>query len=926
MNPIALSFPLVRGLRTAQRIAAVRPPPMTPASTPSIPAATPRRYTLFISYRHADNVEMGRKWATWLHESVENYEIPEDLVGRTDLRGNPVPPSLYPVFRDEEELPADADLSTNLRRALENSGLLVVICSPRAAKSRFVADEIRHFKEIGKSDRILALMIDGEPDASEDPAKRETFGPDAECFPEPLRYGVPGEDGCIDWTKRTEPIAADCRPGGRPEQGWTTAAAYQAWLEIQPGIGRAERNAAVRAYAERLELAKLKVIAGALGLPLGELTQRDKARQLRKARQRSRLLIGLSTVFALLAAAAALLGWIANERRQEADIQRKQADTERRAADVARAEAEREKQQAVATLAASDFQEGIHRLQQPGTARDGLAYLARAARAGHPAAATRIWTLFQERSFWLPAAAAGDPPAPAPRRMREIKPPRRFGNYAEPTWYAESADGKRCITVVSNALAGEGTIAFRFWTTAGEPIGPWRSLDYEGDSYLSGIDAAALSDDGRFAAIVASPWRQPQIVEVWDVDLGRPIDKPFPAGGGHPNDQGGAFGDLWFQPAEPDAPGPLLVTLSNRGSATVHRLDTESSTIWRIASNEHDQPVILAELRPGLDLFASAAVDGSVHICRLSTGEAVGWPLRDIGAVEALRIDAADRITLLAGGKASSWSLIRPERLPGPSQQRLQGNRQKGLQKTWPAGDEEEPAADAPLPVDELGDLRLQILDRSLLQVVDASQSGAPPFWSRRFPSSVAHARFVSDELVLAQTEFFSTELWNLRSDALEAPAIRESSLFAPGNASDTVLLSSLSPDRSRLLTRSFRWIPPNVGIHAFTVWDTATGKPLSDRRLCVEDIALDEGDTPPETHAEFSADGVWLFFGRCGNNEPDTVTSHLQLIPPSAVVPLIPDLAEALGGLRLGSDNNLQPVSGNLSATLDTIRRTLAD
>ncbi len=899
---------------------------MTPASTPSTPAATPRRYTLFISYRHADNLEMGRKWATWLHESVENYEIPEDLIGRTDLRGNPVPPSLYPVFRDEEELPADADLSTNLRRALENSGLLVVICSPRAAKSRFVADEIRHFKEIGKSDRILALMIDGEPDASEDPSKRETFGPGAECFPEPLRYGVPGEDGGIAWTTRAAPTAADCRPGGRPEQGWTTAAAYQAWLETQPGIGRAERNAAVRAYAERLELAKLKVIAGALGLPLGELTRRDKVRQLRKARQRSRLLIGLSTVFALLAAAAALLGGIANQRRKEADHQRSQADIQRQAADAARADAEREKRQAVATLAASDFQEGIHRLQHPGTARDGLAYLARATRAGHPAAAARIWTLFQERSFWLPAASE-NPPAPTQRRMRRTKPPRRFGDYAEPTWYAESADGKRCVTVVSNALAGEGMIAFRFWTTSGEPIGPWRSLDYQGDSHLSGIEAAVLSGDGRFAAIVASPWREPQVVEIWDVDLGRPIDKPFPASGGHPNDQGGAFHDIWFQPAEPGAPGPLLVTLSNRGSAAVHRIDAESSTIWHAASNEHDQPVTLAELRPDLDLFASAAIDGSVHICRLSTGEAVGWPLGDMGAVEALRIDADDRITLLAGGKASSWSLIRPERLPGPSQRKLQGNRQKGLQKTWSTGDENEPAADAPLPVDELGGLRLQIPDRFLLhlQVIDSSQPAAP-LWRRRFPSPIAHARFVSDELVLAQTEFFSTELWNLRRDALEAPAIRESSLFTPGSASDTVLLSSLSPDGSRLLTRSFRWIPPNVGIHAFTVWDTATGKPLSDRRLSIDNVALDEGDTPPETHAEFSADGSWLLFGRCGGDAPDTVTSHLQLSPPPAIAPLIPALAEALGGLHLGADNDLRPIFGDSSATLDAVRQALAD
>ena len=184
------------------------------------PASSSRRYAMFISYRHADNLEMGRKWATWLHETVENYEIPIDLIGKTNLRGETVPASLYPVFRDEEELPADADLSTNIRRALENSGLLVVLCSPRAVQSRFVADEIRYFKELGKSGRILALMIDGEPNASDDPEKLVRLGADAECFPEPLRFGVPDDvGGTIDWSARTEPIAADCRPGGRPEQG-----------------------------------------------------------------------------------------------------------------------------------------------------------------------------------------------------------------------------------------------------------------------------------------------------------------------------------------------------------------------------------------------------------------------------------------------------------------------------------------------------------------------------------------------------------------------------------------------------------------------------------------------------------------------------------------------------------------------------------
>jgi hypothetical protein len=140
------------------------------------------------------------------------------LVGKPNHRGEPVPPSLFPVFRDEEELPADADLSASIRRALENSSLLVVLCSPRSVGSRFVAEEIRYFKELGHGDRILALMIDGEPNTLDDPAKqRSGMAAELECLPEPLRFGVTRADGTVDWTARTEPIAADVRPGGRPE-------------------------------------------------------------------------------------------------------------------------------------------------------------------------------------------------------------------------------------------------------------------------------------------------------------------------------------------------------------------------------------------------------------------------------------------------------------------------------------------------------------------------------------------------------------------------------------------------------------------------------------------------------------------------------------------------------------------------------------
>ncbi len=287
--------------------------------------APPRRYAVFLSYRHADNKQEGRQWATWLHQALEGYEVPEELVGTPNSRGEPIPANLYPVFRDEEELPADADLTDSIRRALEHSDLLVVLCSPRAVESRFVADEIRRFKEMGKGSRILALMIDGEPNASDDPGKARSGIPAAsECLPEPLRFGVAGADGRVDWTRRTEPIAADVRPDGRPGQGFTTGAAYREALQLAGKLSPPEIARVVRAYEDRLHLAKLKVIAGALGVPLGLLTERDKALQLRRARQRTRTLrrwLAAVGVLAILAGAGGVYAWTqrqeALERRRE---------------------------------------------------------------------------------------------------------------------------------------------------------------------------------------------------------------------------------------------------------------------------------------------------------------------------------------------------------------------------------------------------------------------------------------------------------------------------------------------------------------------------------------------------------------------------------------------------------------------------------
>ena len=59
--------------------------------------------------------------ASWLHHAIETYEVPGDLAATTNDRGDTIPQRIFPIFRDEEELPADADLASPIYRALDAS-------------------------------------------------------------------------------------------------------------------------------------------------------------------------------------------------------------------------------------------------------------------------------------------------------------------------------------------------------------------------------------------------------------------------------------------------------------------------------------------------------------------------------------------------------------------------------------------------------------------------------------------------------------------------------------------------------------------------------------------------------------------------------------------------------------------------------------
>jgi hypothetical protein len=155
------------------------------------------KYWAFISYSHHDE-----RWARWLHRALETYRIPKQLAPRAAAIGAELPNRVYPVFLDRDELSGGFDLSKRITNALEQSRFLIVICSPHAVASRYVQEEIDAFENLGREDRVLCLIVDGEPGASGRPESGLQ-----ECLPAPVR------------TRRTprgelvpcEPLAADAR-------------------------------------------------------------------------------------------------------------------------------------------------------------------------------------------------------------------------------------------------------------------------------------------------------------------------------------------------------------------------------------------------------------------------------------------------------------------------------------------------------------------------------------------------------------------------------------------------------------------------------------------------------------------------------------------------------------------------------------------
>ena len=211
-------------------------------------------YYAFVSYRSSDE-----KWAKWLQEKIEGYRLPTTI----QHENNDLPKSrLRPCFRYHTDIQPN-ELKTELRKKLEQSKYLLVICSPRSAQSPWVGAEIDTFVELGRRDRIIPIIVEGRP-YSGDPA--------TECYNPSLLKHFPHSD---DINEDQEILGVNIH---------------------EEGSGSA--------YMKR-ERAVMQLVSRMLNVSFDRIWQRQKRRIIRR--------IVLSTIGTILVLAALLTVWLLNQ-------------------------------------------------------------------------------------------------------------------------------------------------------------------------------------------------------------------------------------------------------------------------------------------------------------------------------------------------------------------------------------------------------------------------------------------------------------------------------------------------------------------------------------------------------------------------------------------------------------------------------------
>lgn len=534
------------------------------------PEETPPKYWAFLSYSHQDNLRVradgtgGRiAWAEWLLEAIETYRPPPEFHERRTGTGEPMPERFFPLFQDEKELPLSGDLGQSIRQALGQSRYLIVICSPRSARSLYVNEEVRHFRALGRSDRILALIVAGEPNASlgHKPGVRA----EEECFCPALRGTAAGEQ---------EPIAGDVRL----KSG---------------GAVREAGQADFPAHRPVLAYMRLKLLAALMGVGFDELVQRDEARR----RRRRRLIAAAASGFGAVLAGLSVFSTLSYFRASRAEAATRVA---------------LERSVELLRLTARNDVWEAHSLLRQGRDVRAFALLARALE-NDPASTAAVQTAIGALNTTLhrPATAllvghggpvqtahfspdgrlvvtASEDGTAAIWEASGGQPLHRLGGGGALRSAHFSPDGSRVLTAGADGQA-------RLWETATGQAG--RVLPHPG-----GLRRAIFSPDGTRVLTIAGDFQ----VQLWDVESGRrELELPAHAG------------TVYGVSFSPD--GHWLATASNDKRARLW-----SATTGELRHTlEHKAAVHTASFSPDGARLVTASSDGRAQVWDVRSGAAL---------------------------------------------------------------------------------------------------------------------------------------------------------------------------------------------------------------------------------------------------------------------------------------------------------------
>ncbi len=556
----------------------------------------PFKYWAFICYSHSDE-----KWATWLHRKLETYRVPKRLVGMPGRDGVVIPKRPYPIFRDREELPGSANLTESIERALRESLYLIVICSPRAVQSKWVDQEIRMFKSWDREDRVLCLVIEGEPNARLHPELGQP-----ECLPESVKYWIDSNKQIT--AVPTEPVAADARKGKDGKQNaflkilagiigvsfedlrqrheqrrqrlrMTYGAAVAALFLILLGLSAelyTQKNAALEAQRSAIEALRNEKEQRALAAREKEVADqaRREAEEALKAREEALAREQKSRKDAEEAAASE------REAKEKLKEQTREAQEARRKAEIQEDIAKQNERKVSRTLAVSDFAAAGRLIEEENNGK-ALAYLSRALRFDpeNSAVSTRLVSLLSQRNWPV-----------------QILPP--LTHDAEVKQVLYSPEGTRLVTVCKNAA--------RLWdANTGKLLhGP---LEHK-----ALITSAEFSADGKWL-LTAS---QDNTARIWDVVTGKSTSSSFKH-------------DDWVNGASFSPDSKFVVTASQDKVARVWEVATGKTVI----SLQHDAPLKSAKFSPNGNWVLVASSRNYARLWDINSGIPVGGNMTHQGGM-----------------------------------------------------------------------------------------------------------------------------------------------------------------------------------------------------------------------------------------------------------------------------------------------------